>query len=126
MSDTKYITIYRSAFTEDDICDGDINYRNTIEEIVICDDPEASDLTAVQYAADYLSGESLTAPSCYPVHEADIDHLWYSHVDGSIILNHYTGLREEASAHLRGFSTAELIQIAELTGNKVTRQTASA
>lgn len=94
----KFVLILRQSFTEDDVHDGNINYRETHEKTEDCISDDAS---PAQMAADAIEGEYLT--------ECDGGTNFY-HPDGSRE-NYSTGMRDEYSAHLWGFTEEEIDQI---------------
>lgn len=104
------LTIYTTTFT--DTCDGELVDPDTTESVHECE-PDKWDrednLSPVDLAADYLSGESITEPSTSPVPaQGPIGSLWFSYVDGSYISDYGTGERTQVTAHPEGFSDEEV------------------
>jgi hypothetical protein len=109
-----FVRIWRRRFTEQDVVDGEITSDDCRQEIVRClpDRWELADgLTVVDLAVAALedAGTTETSGTCYP-------HEWFAHPDGSIIVDYYTGMREEPSAHLYGFTDDEAEQIGKRVG----------
>lgn len=117
------LTIYTTTFT--DTCDGELVNPDTTESVHECE-PDGFDtsegISAVDLAADYLAGESLTAPSTSPVPATgSLQGLWFFYVDGSYISDYYTGERTEASAHPEGFSDEELRAVCQALGLRLSK-----
>lgn len=95
------VLIYRHRFMPDDVRDGDTGDRSG--EL-----PEVHKLTTevmlVEQVVSLLASEGLTQFSSEPDFQPN---GWWSQPDGSVIVNNYTGEREEASAHLYGLTLAE-------------------
>jgi hypothetical protein len=107
-----YATIYRTTFYEDDVLDGEIA-EGTLDYEVIGLDPDEweieDDLTTIDLAVSCIEEQGLGEGSSSQFHAG----LWYVNPDGSYIINHYSGEREESSLHLGGFSEDEQRRIYE-------------
>lgn len=113
------ITVHSQRFLEEDIVDGDIVSDDWAEETV--DIVPDEDATAIDLAVEFLSDRGLTEPSCAPIPAPEhCSGLWFSHVDGSFVSNHYTGERIAETAHLNGFSAEQIHAIARRVGARWT------
>jgi hypothetical protein len=108
-----FVRVFRAHFTEDDVCDGAIDYQDVTEDIADClPDPAWDDddtpVTLASAAVDdaYCGGKY--GFSSYPHFDP---HGWYSSPDGSYVIDYGTGMREEPSAHLYGFTDDEKEQV---------------
>jgi hypothetical protein len=102
-------------FTDDDVTAGDISYRDETTDVFDCE-PDHDDLadgdTAVTLAARVLIDQDCTQPSTSPGPLSLGD--WWTHPDGSYLVDPDSGLRCEPSAHPEGFDTTELNAINDL------------
>ena len=111
-----HLTIYRTFFT--DVQDGEYDDPTTQDDKIDCEPDQwdvADGLTAVDLAAEALTDNWLTAPSTSPGFHPGI---WWSYVDGSQIVDYYTGERVEETAHLEGFTPGEEEEIWALVTHK--------
>jgi hypothetical protein len=101
-----FLIITRRRFTDDDVHDGEIGTDYEPDEV----HPllTASGESFVVQATRLLADEGLTQFSSWPQFQS---HGWYSNPDGSTIVDNYTAEREEASAHLYGFTEDEKYQV---------------
>ena len=99
------------TFHADDIQDGEIDYAGQDWSVTYCEPDEWDDdgVTAVSKAVEALTDEGLTEPSSSHPRAGD----WLSLPDGSRERNIYTGLREEVSGFLYGFSDDDCLAILE-------------
>lgn len=103
------ILVYTKRYTDDDVWEGAIDPAIEANESVNSFDPQFDVDGHVEWAVEFLNREGLTEPSSSP----DFwEGIWYSPVDERII-DHYRGIKEEASAHLGGFTDAEKREIWE-------------
>lgn len=98
------VVIWHRNFMPDDVCDGDVRYRSENRDVTVMDFDEWSDDVDAQCVM-LLDSEGITEYSASDFQEHD--SAWYSHADGSEILDHYTGERQERTAHLHGFTLDE-------------------
>jgi hypothetical protein len=109
-----FVRVFRRRFTEDDICDGDIDYRDVSEEVTDCladpcrDDSDATPVTLAVAAIDAAYCGGKYGFSSYPYFDPS---GWWLHPDGSYTVDYGTGMREEPSAHLYGFTEDEAREI---------------
>ena len=97
------VKITRVFFDEDDVFEGDIPrecYEDAREELFEADD--------IDEAVRVFEREGLTF--------AATGNDWAAHPDGSQIIDYATAEREDATAHLLGFSDADTLAIIERVG----------
>lgn len=94
------VLIYRHRFMPDDVRDGDTGPRDSTPEV----HKLTTEVMLVEQVVSLLDSEGLTEFSSWPDFQP---HGWYSQADGSVIVNHATGEREEVSAHLYGLTLSE-------------------
>lgn len=98
------VRIIKIRFTEDEIVEGDLpkeRYDNPAWDELI------EDLT-VEEAVNVIQSEGLTF--------AATGNEWAALPDGSVVVNYYSGIREEASAHLSGWTDQAVAEIIEAVG----------
>jgi hypothetical protein len=103
MTMTNTVRIIRVTFLEDDVYDGGIPhecYENAAVVDVPCDD--------VDEAVSLIQREGLDF--------ASTGTDWAADPDGSRVRDYYTGEREEVSAHLYGWSDADVDAIMAAVG----------
>lgn len=100
------VIITRRRFMPDDVHDGEISTDYEPDEVHALTTIEGEDF--VSQAVTLLASEGLTEFSSWPEFQTN---GWYSNPDGSPIVDNYTGEREEASAHLYGFTEDEKYQV---------------
>ena len=104
-----FVMIYRRRYLPEDVVDGDITSDDVSEQVIDClPDADQSETPAelASEALDDVGGEPSNYPWC--------PGSWYSHPDGSVTVNYYTGEREEPSGHLYGFTMDEEQAVWEL------------
>jgi len=97
------VKIIRVRFLEDEVFEGDIGreaYENAREDLFEVDD--------IEEAVRVFEREGLTF--------AATGNDWAAHPDGSQIIDYATAEREDATAHLLGFSDADTLAIIERVG----------
>ena len=97
------VKIVRVRFLEDDVYDGGIptaSYDNAVEEEYEVDD--------VAEAVRVIQREGLDFKST--------GNDWAGNPDGSTIINYATAEREDTTAHLSGFSDADVEAIIDAVG----------
>jgi hypothetical protein len=114
-----FIRVFKLRFFPEDVYEGDIDYSDTIEEIVDCLPEDGTDDTIVSLAVDGLPcGEPSEMPGFSP-------GLWYSDPDGSQTVDYYTGEREEISGHLYGFTDQEQLEVWQQVTGKTAEEVSS-
>jgi hypothetical protein len=109
---TKLITFYRSTYFPDDVVDGGIDYSSTDTETFLVDSVRHDDETSVDTAVRLLGSTWVTESSVSPITLQNAHNIWFSNPDGDSIVSHYTGERESVTAHLIGYSDADMFDIA--------------
>ncbi|MEV4454451.1 hypothetical protein [Microbispora sp. NPDC049633] len=128
MTDARDITIYRQTFLPEDVRNGDITYRETVEDVwgfeqitdhadtigewVYTENPEGvwvpASLPAA--AADILLNEGLS--------EIQGDHQFYD-PDGSYVTDYRTGERCQVSGFLHNWPDAEITEVNEIIQRRI-------